>query len=177
MSLGGMVSWANLKTLLRVGVFGATVGLLSWLSLLDVGRTYFSNPVTELSVVVCHYLISLFGGTVEKYGTILTGPIMSLDIKDGCNGVMAMILFSGAVVAHEKSVIAKMVGLIVGIPLIWFINLFRILSLYVISVVAPARLEFFHIFFWQILIIIFVVLLWFAWASYEWRSSNSTAYD
>jgi hypothetical protein len=32
--------------------------------------------------------------------------------------------------------------------------------------VAPARLEFFHVFFWQTLIIIFVAVLWYFWADW-----------
>ena len=101
MSLRTLLSRTNLILVGRLALFLGTIGILGWLSLIPVGRRLFVEPVTELSVAASHFLINLFGGEATQEGTRLIGPRMSLDVRDACNGVVAMILFIGAVVAHE----------------------------------------------------------------------------
>jgi exosortase/archaeosortase family protein len=155
---------AGLAIGLRAALFFAVIASLAWFSNIEPGRRFMVAPVTEVSVVASRLVINAFGGDAISDGTLLYGPGGVLDIKDGCNGVIAMILFAGAVVAHEAGVAAKLLGLALGIPAIWVINLIRIVCLYVVSEVAPSSLEFFHIYFFQTFIIICVVALWYLWA-------------
>lgn len=148
----------------RVALFFAVIASLAFLGNIDLGRRIVIEPMTRASVVASRLLINAFGGSAESNDTLLLGPGGMLDVKDGCNGVIAMILFAGAVVAHETTAVAKLVGLTIGIPVIWTVNLLRIVSLYVVAQVAPSMLEFFHIYFFQTLIIICVAFLWYAWA-------------
>lgn len=149
---------------LRAALFFSVIATLAWFSNVEPGRRLMVVPVTKASVVASRLVIKAFGGDVYSEGTVLYGPGGALDIKDGCNGVIAMILFAGAVVAHEAKAVAKLLGLAIGIPAIWVVNLIRIVCLYVVSEVAPSSLEFFHIYFFQTFIIICVVALWYLWA-------------
>ena len=172
MSLRTLLSRTNLILVGRLALFLGTIGILGWLSLIPVGRRLFVEPVTELSVAASHFLINLFGGEATQEGTRLIGPRMSLDVRDACNGVVAMILFIGAVVAHEARASMKLLGLLLGLVVIWLVNLVRIATLYAVAAIAPARLEFFHIYVWQTLIILCVVAIWYAWASWTLRVTS-----
>lgn len=165
MELRRLLSRSNLLIISRLVIFLATIGILSWVSTTGMGRRHGVEPLTAGEVMVAQSILATLGSEAARSGTLLIGPRQSLDIKDGCNGVIAMILFIAAVLAHEASMVAKGVGLLMGLPIIWAVNLVRILSLYGIAQVSPDKLEFFHIYFWQTLIIIVVVVLWYLWAS------------
>jgi len=153
----------------RAALFIGVIATLGWLSNIGIGRTCVVQPLTGLSVRATGLLVNLFGGNAKAAGTLLYGSGAALDVKDGCNGVIAMILFTGAVIAHQASPAAKVIGVILGIPAIWLVNLVRLATLYVVSLVAPSRVEFFHIYFWQTLIIICVAVLWYFWATWSLR--------
>jgi exosortase/archaeosortase family protein len=159
----------------RVALFFIVIAGLGWLSNIEPGRRLVVEPVTRASVIASELLIRVFGGSAQADGTLLMGPNTMLNIKDGCNGIIAMILFAGAVVAHDAKAVAKLAGLAIGIPLIGILNLVRIVSLYVVSVVRPSLLDFFHIYFFQTLIIICVVVLWYAWAVQCQRGAGQVA--
>jgi exosortase/archaeosortase family protein len=148
----------------RVALFFAVIATLACFGNIEFGRRIMIEPMTRASVVTARFLINTLGGSAQSDETLLLGPGVTLDIKDGCNGVIAMILFAGAVVAHEATAVAKLTGLAIGLPAIWTVNLFRIISLYAVAGVAPSMLEFFHIYFFQTLIIICVAYLWYTWA-------------
>jgi exosortase/archaeosortase family protein len=168
-------SKSNLILLGRLALFIGTIALLGWFSLIEVGRLLFVDPITRSAVFASHALINLFGGDAAREGTVLIGPQMSLDVRDACNGVVAMVLYVAAVVAHEARLVSKLIGLVLGLAAIWLVNLVRIVTLYAVAAVAPERLEFFHIYFWQTLIIIAVVVFWYIWASWTMRPAGSSA--
>jgi exosortase/archaeosortase family protein len=153
----------------RAAVFFTVIAVLGWLSNIGVGRRYVVEPMTRVSVLATRALVNLFGADARATGTLLYSDDAALNVKDGCNGVIAMILFTGAIIAHRATASAKVLGLLLGIPAIWLVNLLRLVSLYVVSVVSPSNLEFFHIYFWQTLIIICVGILWYCWASWSLR--------
>jgi exosortase/archaeosortase family protein len=163
---GGRPIWA------RVALFFVVIVMLVWFTNIEPGRRCVAGPVTRISVLAARVVINAFGGEARADGTFLSGPTAMLDIKDGCNGVIAMILYVAAVLAHGAAPAAKIAGLAIGIPAIWAINLLRIVTLYAVAVVAPGRLEFFHIYFWQTLIIIFVAILWYLWADRTLRGES-----
>jgi exosortase/archaeosortase family protein len=159
----------------RVALFFGVIVSLVWFTNIEPGRRCIAAPVTRVSVLSARVVINAFGGEATADGTFLSGPRATLDIKDGCNGVIAMILYVAAVLAHGAAPAAKLSGLAIGIPAIWAINLLRIVTLYVVAVMAPGRLEFFHIYFWQTLIIIFVAVLWYLWAERSLRLESRHA--
>lgn len=169
-----MLSKSNLVLLGRLALFIGTIALLGWFSLIEVGRLLFVDPITRSAVVASHALINLFGGDAAREGTVLVGPQMSLDVKDACNGVVAMVLYVAAVVAHEARIVSKLIGLVLGLAAIWIVNLVRIVTLYGIAAIAPERLEFFHIYFWQTLIIIAVVAFWYIWANWTMKPAAAS---
>ena len=170
MGAGQLLSRSNLLVAARLVTFLATIGILSWVSTTDVGRRRGVEPLTSHEVTVSHGILKMLGSEARRTGNVLIGPRLALDIEDGCNGVVAMILFVAAVLAHEASLLAKGAGLLIGLPAIWAVNLIRILTLYGIAQVSPDKLEFFHVYIWQTLIIILVVVIWYMWAS--WTLSN-----
>lgn len=158
---------AGLPMPARVAIFLGVVVFFVWFTNIEPGRRAIAAPITHASVLSTAALINAVGGEVRADDTWLIGPTAHLDVKDGCNGVIAMILFLGAVVAHAAPRRDKILGLVIGIPLIFVVNLIRLVTLYGVAVVAPERLEFFHVFFWQTLIIIFVAVLWYFWADWS----------
>ncbi len=175
MGATAIISKTNLILVGRLALFVGTIAFLGWFSLIDIGRRLFVDPITQSAVFASHALINLFGGDAARQGTVLIGPQMSLDVRDACNGVVAMVLYVAAVVAHEARLVSKLIGLALGLVAIWIVNLVRIVTLYAVAAIAPQRLEFFHIYFWQTLIIIAVVVFWYIWANWTMRPAVHSA--
>jgi exosortase/archaeosortase family protein len=99
-------------------------------------------------------------------GYWLYGERASLGIAVDCNGVWAFVIFAAAVLAIPSSWRAKAWGLGLGVPLLWIVNLIRIVSLYYVAIHLPSVFEALHLYFWQFLIIGIAFVLLAAWAEY-----------
>ena len=101
--------------------------------------------------------------------------LVYLGSHPGGPGPVRVYLTGPPVLALAAHAISTLLGLAIGIPAIWVVNLIRILSLYIVSIVAPSLLEFFHIYFFQTLIIICVVVIWHLWATNSLRRAARVA--
>ena len=143
-------------------LLGASFTLISvnWVN--DHAIEPFTAGVARLSGAA----LNLLGQHVGLRGTIIQGPRFAVNIRNGCNGVEAMLIFLAAVLAFPASWRARLTGLGLGILAIQVINLVRVVSLYLTGAYFPRFFDASHTVIWQSVVILFGVLLWVFWANH-----------
>lgn len=125
----------------------------------------FTVWVTEAST----FFLNLLNAGVSRIGKeIVTSDfLVRIEINDGCNGLFASAILLAAILSQPSSVKAKLTGLGLGLPLLFILNQFRIISLFYIRLsFGKANMEFFHVYFWQALMILCSVMIWMAWSHF-----------
>jgi exosortase H (IPTLxxWG-CTERM-specific) len=123
------------------------------------------EPFTAAIARVSGAALNLCGQHVAMHGTIIQGPRFAVNIRNGCNGVEAMLIFLSAVLAFPAPWRWRLAGLVLGSVAIQVINLVRVVSLYLTGVYFPRIFDASHTVIWQSVVILFGVLLWVLWAN------------
>ena len=142
------------------------VGLLVVFSLLlyqEPIRHYFSNPVTTLIASQVAWILKALGMKVYASGIIIYGESFSVRIVGNCNAIFEIFMFLSAVIAFPALQKEKLMGGISGIIFIYFINLLRLVLLFLIGVYAPQYFEEAHLYVGQSFFIVMVAIFWLFW--------------
>lgn len=122
-------------------------------------------PWTSFLASASAFLVQLFDANVVSYGKILqnakTG--IGVSIEAGCNGVEACLILLAALLAYPARWPAKLVGLALGFVAIQALNLLRIISLFYLAGWNTQAFEFAHLYLWQALIMLDVLVVWLVW--------------
>ncbi len=121
----------------------------------------FTGGIAHLSGAV----LNLLGQHVALRGTVIQGPHFAVNIRNGCNGIEAMLIFLSAVLAFPASWRSRLAGLVLGTLAIQAINLVRVVSLYLTGAYLPRFFDASHTVIWQSVVILCGVLLWVFWAN------------
>jgi exosortase/archaeosortase family protein len=125
-----------------------------------------------------HHYIAYSSGTVLNFigqhttvtETIVYSPRFSFEIIRGCDAVEATTLFICGVLAFPAPFLRKVPGIIAGTLFLAFLNLIRIISLFLIGVYFPEFFAIMHISAWQAMFIFLTVILWILWLL--WATQN-----
>jgi exosortase H (IPTLxxWG-CTERM-specific) len=123
------------------------------------------EPFTGGVAWVSGATLNALGQHVTMHGTVIQGGRFAVNIRNGCNGVEAILIFVAAVLAFPAPWAWRIGGLAVGVAAIQVINLVRVVSLYLIGVYYPSVFASFHTVIWQTVVILCGVLLWVLWAN------------
>lgn len=123
------------------------------------------EPLTAGIARVSGGILDLIGQNVTMHGTVIRSPRFAVNIRNGCNGVEAMLIFLAAVLAFPASWKSRLTGLGLGILAIQLVNLVRVVALFLTGVYFPKIFDTSHTVIWQTLVILFGVLLWIFWAN------------
>ena len=106
--------------------------------------------------------------SVISYGRVLqsakTG--FGVSIEAGCNGVEATIVLVAAMLAFPSSWKMKLWGIGLGFIAVQAVNLIRIVSLFFLGQWNFKVFEFAHLYMWQALIMLDVLVVWLLWMRY-----------
>lgn len=153
----------NRRTLLFCLRFGLFLGGGYLLSIYAPVVEHAVIPFTALVTRASSALLVVLGADASAAGTRLTGEGVSFELRNGCNGVWATIIFVSAVLAFPSPLRQKLLGVAAGFAAIFCINLIRVISLYFIVLHYPGSFEGAHIYVWQSIVIGAAVLLWLFW--------------
>lgn len=123
------------------------------------------EPFTGGVARVSGATLDLLGQDVRMQGTIIRGRKFAVNIRNGCNGVEAMLIFLAAVLAFPAPWRARLAGLALGVVAIQAVNLVRVVALYLTGAYFPSWFDASHTVVWQTVVILFSVLLWILWAN------------
>jgi exosortase H (IPTLxxWG-CTERM-specific) len=160
-----MVRFLVLFLLIQALLFGAQ--LTPW------GQEYFVIPWTNGLAHFCAQLVAFFDGSAVANGKILRSAAngFAVSIEAGCNGVEATLVLIAAILAFPSDWKQKLWGLALGFVAVQGLNVVRIISLFYLGQWNMTAFEWAHLYIWQALIMLDVLIVWLIWV----RRINRTA--
>jgi exosortase/archaeosortase family protein len=134
----------------------------SLLYLIDSGPFF----IQESTAGIVSFSLDILG-----YENIVSGNTINLVIESGefqgvidwdCTGWKSVVLFLGLVFASPRSLKKKLQSFIF-IPIIYIINIFRIIFMFIAVYLNTDLFYLIHQFFWSYGLIFVVFVLWFIW--------------
>lgn len=142
-------------------ILGGGFSLIS----LNAVNNHVIEPFTAGIAKVSGLCLKVIDSTVEMRGTEIHNSKFAVNIKNGCNGVEAMIIFLAAVLAFPATWKARTIGLVFGSLAIQLINLVRVIALFLTGVHFRSFFDQSHTVLWQTVVILCSVVLWIFWAN------------
>ena len=132
-------------------------------------------PWTELLARVSVGLITIFDSQVLAMGKVLasTANGFAVSIEAGCNGVEAALILGAAILAFPAPWGMKVAGIAGGLAAVQSLNVVRVVSLFYLGQWSLAAFEWAHLYLWQALIMIDVLIVWLLWL--RWLRSAEPA--
>lgn len=104
----------------------------------------------------------LWNTSVDGF-TILLNSKSVINVINECTGIFSMSIFAAIVVAYDTTLRNKIVGLVVGIPILFGLAILRLSLTTLLVVKYPAMLHLAHDYLFQIFLLVFVVVLFVLW--------------
>ena len=142
---------------LQAGLFGAE--LTPWV------QEHLVLPWTNLIAATSAGLVTLFDPGVVATGKVLQSKAngFAVSIESGCNGVEATIVLVAAILAFPAPWKSRLIGLSVGVVAVQGLNIIRVISLFYLGQWDLAVFEWAHLYVWQALIMLDVLIVWLIW--------------
>lgn len=120
-------------------------------------------------------ILQLFGFEVYSFGRVMgLNEFPGVEIVDGCNGITAIGLFIGFIYAYPGEWKNKLSFSLLGVCLIYLVNLLRIILLALTQAYYPAFFDFMHDYSITTIFYLFIFLLWMIWVNYSESSISGS---
>jgi len=154
-------------------IFGVTLLVLFRIDMLESVQRTVIAPWSDWLAVLSFLCMTLFDPDVMHSGRLLysqsTG--FAVSIEAGCNGIEAAIVLIAGVLAFPATWTQKAWGFAIGFGAIQVANLLRIISLYYLGRWNMQWFEFAHLYLWQALIMLDVLVVWLLWMRWVGRQA------
>src|SRR5215212_7253812 len=152
-----MIRFFLLFLILQAAFFGAE--LTPWV------QEYFVVPWTNQLAGISAFLVTQFDPNVVAVGKILRSTTngFAVSIEAGCNGVEATIVLLAAILAFPAPWKNKVIGLLAGTVAVQGLNVVRVISLFYLGQWDFQIFEWAHLYVWQALIMLDVLIVWLVW--------------
>lgn len=149
--------------------------LLFALEWLPTVRANLITPFTEQLAAISAGLIKLFDANVISNGIIIQSLAngTSVVILAGCNGIEAMICLTAAILAYPATWKQRLWGLLLGYLAIQSLNIIRIISLFYLLQWNKQWFEWAHLYIWQGLIFLDVLIVFIIWIRWVIKQNKS----
>jgi exosortase H (IPTLxxWG-CTERM-specific) len=133
-----------LTYLALMGGFFVLIGFRPIQNIIDLNGIYTAGIVSVTSGILGFaHIPCTYHGSVINLGSI------ALDIKFGCNGLEAVMIYSVAVIAFPSSWTRKFLGMAAGFMVIQIVNILRIAFLAYAGIHLRSLFEYIHIYIAQ----------------------------
>lgn len=155
--------------ILRAGIFLIFMPLFFWIE--PWGRL-----IEDVLVPWCEYetraafaLMQFFGSDVIRSGAELRDPQTQKGIVVlwACSGADATGILLAAIWIYPSCHRARWLGMVLGFLLIQGINILRIISLFYLNLLSETWFQFAHLYLWQGLLMIDVLLFMLVWLRWQ----------
>lgn len=119
--------------------------------------------IMNIDANISSFLLNIFGMGTTAIGDTVSSNQFSVDIESGCDGIEAIAIFTGAVVAYPKPARFKYKGILMGIGFLLLMNIVRIVTLFVTGVHFPKLFDIMHVEVWQVIFIVLAIACWLVW--------------
>jgi len=157
--------------------WGSFIGVMILYFILSVQPfwvDYVFKPVVKAYAWLSSGMLNLMGFGTTSDGMVVSSSDFALEVSKGCDGLTPIMLLVTGILVYPVAFKWKGPGLLFGISTLWFLNLIRIVSLFVVGIYLPNMFEIFHVEIWQAIFIVIAVLLWFYWLVWANRKKLAT---
>lgn len=141
---------------------------LFFLYVTDVVQHYAVVPFTAKIASLSAWLIMFFDKDVISEGVVIRdlGDGFAVAIHAGCNGVEPIIVLVAALIAFPSPWKVKLGGMLIGSLAVQLLNLIRVISLFYLGQWNIKVFEWAHLYLWQALIMLDVLIIFLIWLRY-----------
>ena len=135
------------------------------LELTPPAQKWFVEPWTAALAQISTAIVTAFDPNVVATGKIMrsTQNGFAVSIEAGCNGIEATIVLVAAILAFPSTWKHKLMGLAAGIVAVQGLNVLRVISLFYLGQWNFQVFEWAHLYVWQALIMLDVLVVWLIW--------------
>lgn len=146
-------------------LFVVMLAVLFGLELTPWVQDWLVVPWTNALALISTWIVTLFDGNVTATGKVMRSATngFAVSIEAGCNGVEATLVLLAAMLAYPAPWKHKAVGLVVGILAVQLLNILRVISLFYLGQWNYDVFEWAHLYVWQALIMLDVLVVWLIW--------------
>ena len=122
-------------------------------------------PWTQALAQISARIIMLFDANVAAFGKILQSTTngFAVSIEAGCNGIEAAIVLIAAMLAFPAPWKHRIIGIFAGLLAVQLLNIVRVISLFYLGQWSMTAFEWAHLYLWQALIMLDVLIVWLVW--------------
>ena len=155
-------------------LFLAIQATLFGLELTPPAQRYFVEPWTYALAQISTAIVTFFDPNVVAVGKVMRSTVngFAVSIEAGCNGVEATIVLVAAILAFPAPWRHKLMGLFAGIVAVQGLNILRVISLFYLGQWDFKVFEWAHLYVWQALIMLDVLIVWVIWVRIAGRHES-----
>jgi exosortase H (IPTLxxWG-CTERM-specific) len=131
---------------------------------LDPVNEHVIVPFTEMIVRTTAAAMHVVHEPINVVGTVIRTSRFALDVRNGCNGVEAMMLVAAAMIAFPATVRSRLAGLLAACLAIQLLNLVRVSSLVWLGEHHREAFDVLHVAVWQTIVILAAVSMFVFWS-------------
>ncbi len=122
-------------------------------------------PWTEGLARASAGLVTVVDPQVVSHGRILqsTRNGFAVSIEAGCNGIEAALILIAAMLAFPAPWKYRLAGILAGLVAVQALNVVRVVSLFYLGQWHAGAFEWAHLYLWQALIMLDVLVVWLVW--------------
>ena len=159
-----------LTYLVLMGAFFILIGFEPIKKIIDLNGIY-----THAVVAITTKVLNITGIQCSSQGSIISLPSISLDVKFGCNGLEAVMIYAVAVMAFPATWRNKLFGVFAGFVVIQIVNILRIAALAYAGIHFKGIFEYIHVYVAQGVMIAVSLAIFFIYLSYVKHENRSLA--
>jgi exosortase H (IPTLxxWG-CTERM-specific) len=150
----------GLRFCLLFGVFTAVA-----FGILYAGQNVFVVPLNRHLAWMTEKVLKLVGVHAASSGAVVTMSSFAVEIRNNCNAIYEVGLYTAAVWAYPASWRDRMFGTLLGAGVLYVVNFLRILTLLAVGLLHREWFEATHLYAWQAVFLLVVGTCWIAWVS------------
>lgn len=126
---------------------------------------HFVEPYTHFVATCSRICLGVIGVRTTGTGGMIVSPEFSVTIKNVCNGLEVMAIFFATTIGFPATIKSKLLGLLLGFPVIFLVNTIRVMVLFVLGSKNPQVFDDVHFYYAQAIVIIATVAVWLLWVT------------
>ena len=144
-----------------MGLFLLLIGLEPVKKVIDINGIY-----TDMIVALSAMAIEPFGIVRGVNGSIISLKGIALDVRFGCNGLEAFLIYTVAILAFPARISRKVAGIVLGFVVLQLLNVLRIAGLGLSGIYLREYFHYIHIYVAQGFMIAVALVLFLVWLHY-----------
>jgi exosortase H (IPTLxxWG-CTERM-specific) len=148
-----------------VTIFAALLGVAFGFELTPFAQAYVVTPWTDAVAHVSGALMRAFDASITTSGNVIgsQASAFAVSIEAGCNGLEATLVLIAAIVAFPAPWPHRLRGIALGVLAVQALNVGRVASLFYLGQWNRDVFEWAHLYVWQALIMLDVLIVWVIW--------------